>query len=158
MQPLADILLAPPRKRAVVADLAQLIEDQIATIRGLRGMSLKAGLAMLKRAAPDVLPRAVGRFLPEFVETMEPLYRRHRESDSGDFGAFLRTHADEATGAMLSRADQRMHVSSNATARGYWQKFRGLAQDEVRRAVPALGEILDRHLRTGAQDLTAHQP
>ncbi len=158
MTPLADILLAPSRKRAVVADLVDLIDAQIAQTRGLRGMSLKTGYGMMKRAMPDLLPRAVGRFMPEWVETLEPLYRRHLESDSTDFGAFLRSHAAEASRSMLARADQRVAAASNEKAKGYYQRFRGMAEEEVRRAVPAMGELIDKYLRAAAADLTSHQP
>lgn len=157
MNELADILLAPGRKGAVVTDCVELVDRHVAGRRGLRGLSLKAGLAMLKATRPDLLPCSIDGLMPEFVAALEPLFRRYLDSDSGDFAAFLREHADEAARLLIARADRRVAASTNPKVKANYERFRGMAEDEVKRAVPALGEVIAKYLKVAATSLAVHQ-
>ncbi len=75
MPALADIVLTMQGKDALVSDCVQLVENRVARRGGLRGITLKTGLAVIKAARPDIVQRAVRRLLPEFVASLEPLYQ-----------------------------------------------------------------------------------
>lgn len=148
MQTLADILLAPNQKDAVIADCVQLIERHVSGRGGLKGMALKTGLSMLKAARPDILPRAVRRLLPEFAKALEPLHQEFRAGKSGDrdFSVFLQKRKDDTTRALLSVADRLAGQSQNPTTRKTYARFRGGAEDEVTAVVPALSKLLSGYL------------
>ena len=147
MKTLADVLLAAPQRDAVVKETVSLIESHVGSLSGLRGMSLKTGLAMVKTAKPGILGRAVQRLLPEFVQALDPLYREFRESgDDGDFAAWLKKHSGRATAALLQVADTRIEQAS-PMARNAYAKFRGSAESEIAAALPGLARVISARLR-----------
>ncbi len=146
MKTLADILGAPHQRDAVVADLVKLIENHIAGRGGLKGMTLKTGLAMLKAAKPDILPRATSRLLPEFAASLEPLYQEFQKSPDRDFSLFLQKQAARTADALLATADARVAASSNKAVKSNYGRLRSTAETEVLAAVPAISKLLRGYL------------
>lgn len=149
MKTLADILLAPGQRDAVIRDASQLIEEHVGSRGGLRGVSLKTGLAMVKAARPGILDRAVRKLLPEFAQALDPLFQEFQSLPDGDFAAYLQKHSGRATAALLAVADARIREAS-PMARGAYGRLRGSAEDEVRATLPGLARLIDRHLKTDA--------
>lgn len=146
MKGLADILLASQHKKAVIADCVELIESHIASRSGLKGMALKTGLSMLKRAKPAILERATAKLLPEFIAALEPIYQEFQRSKQDDFAAFLQKHAQRATDALIKIADQRAGQSDSNTVKSTYNRMRGDAQREVLAAMPALSRLIGSYL------------
>lgn len=146
MKTLADMLLATGRDDAVIADAVRLIERHVGSRSGLRGMSLKTGLAMVKAAKPDILERAVRKLLPEFAQALDPMFQTFRASPENDFAAYLQKHSGQATSALLAVADRRIGQAS-PMAQSAYARLRGSAEAEVNAAMPALASLLGRHLR-----------
>lgn len=146
MKELADILLASQHKKAVVTDCVQLIETHVAGRNGIKGMALKTGLSMLKRAKPGILERATGYLLPEFIDALEPLYQECQRSRQPDFQAFLQTHAKRATTALLEVADRRVEESDSNTVKSTYARMRGGAEVEVLAVIPGLSRLLGTYI------------
>jgi hypothetical protein len=146
MKTLADILSAPQHQDAFTADAVQLIESHIASRGGIKGITLKTGLAMLKAARPDILPRAVRRLQPEFSQALEPLYREFASAPQRDFTLFLQKNAQRAAAALLAAADARVAASSNSKTRSTYARFRSTAESEVLAAMPAIGKLIRAYL------------
>lgn len=146
MKTLADILLTAPQRDAVVEETVRLIESHVGNLSGLRGMSLKTGLAMVKAAKPGIIGRAVQRLLPEFVAALDPLYLEFRKTGGSDFAAYLWQHSGRATTALLQVADARVEQAS-PVARSAYAKFRPSAEAEVAAALPGLAKLIGARLR-----------
>lgn len=146
MKGLADILLASQQKKAVVADCVQLIESHVASRSGLKGMALKTGLSMLKRAKPGILERATAYLLPEFIAALEPLYQDSQNDRKTSFEAYLQAHAQRATQALLDVADRRVEESDSATVKSTYARMRGGAEAEVLAVIPGLSRLLSTYL------------
>ncbi len=144
MKSLADALLAPQRRDRVVDDTVKLIESHVANRGGLRGMSLKTGLAMVKAAKPGILERAVRKLLPEFAQALDPLYQEFSATPHRDFAAYLQQHSGRATSALLAVADTRIGQASGAAQSAY-ARLRSSAEAEVSAALPALSRLLGQH-------------
>lgn len=127
MTTLADTLLAPPRRDALIADLVALVERHVHERAGLRGVTLRAGMAAVKRRLPDAIPRTVTRLLPDLVGALE--------------------QGKPLTVAMLMGiADARVERSTNAALKAFYKGFRGTAEHEAEGLVPGLADVLARHL------------
>ncbi|WP_370309185.1 DUF6918 family protein [Sinimarinibacterium flocculans] len=148
MTTLADILWAPAQRDAVVRDAIGLIESHVGGRGGLRGMSLKTGLAMIKAAKPGILDRAVRKLLPEFALALDPLYQDFRSETGGDFAAYLQKHNGRATAALLAVADRWIGRAS-PVAQGAYARLRGSAEGEVKAAIPGLARLIGRYLESG---------
>lgn len=145
MKELADILLASQHKKAVIADCVQLIESHVANRGGIKGMALKTGLSMLKKAKPGILERATAYLLPEFIAALEPLYQESRRSKVS-FDAFLQKNASRAAQALLEVADKRAEESNSHTVKTTYARMRGGAEAEVLAVIPGLSRLLESYL------------
>lgn len=146
MKTLTDILWSPFQREAFAADLVKLVEQHLAGVRGLRGAGLKAGLAVLKGAKPDLLDGALRRNAPQFIAALEPLYADFLNAREPDFAVYLQKHAAEAGEALLGVADTRVAKSSNGALQAAYRRLRGGAEREIGAAVPALGRLIRGYL------------
>ncbi|MGH8446346.1 MAG: DUF6918 family protein [Solimonas sp.] len=146
MKSLSEILWSPFQREAFAADLARLVEQQVAGRGGLRGIGLKTGFALLKAAKPDLLTGALRRHAPQFIAALEPLYGNFLNSREPDFSVFLQKHAAEARDALLAVADARAAASGNGALKAAYGKLRGSAESEVEAMVPALGSLIRGYL------------
>ena len=150
---LADILWVAAKKDALAAESVVVIEAQVASRRGLRGIALKTGLGLLKSARPDALTRAMHAMLPEFLIALDPLYQayRHAKAPRGSakqgFADYLEEREDQAVEALLHVADRKIDSSPNQVLRGMYARLRASAGEEVAAALPRIGELLDHHLK-----------
>lgn len=148
METLAERLLAPQRRQAVVEQAVQLIEAHVNSRGGLRGISLKTGLTMLKSAKPGILPRAVQRLLPEFLDALEPFHAQFRGSAERDFRSYLQARREDVAQALLEVADVRVRQAGGGVQKSY-ARLRGIAESEVGAVVPALASLIGTHLGAG---------
>lgn len=147
MKTLADILGAPQHEQAVIADVTQLIETQVARRSGLTGMSLRTALGLARAARPDLLPRAVRRLLPDFARALEPLYQAFRQNrEDRDFSVFLQKHTSEAVAALLTVADQRAAQASSGALQKTYARLRPMAEREVTAAIEPLSKLIRGYL------------
>ena len=147
MNPLSQTLLAnDDRREKLIGDCVRLVEERVASRDPVRRLALSAGVALLNAIKADALPRVVGTLLPEFAEALDPLHARFGRSGEADFSPFLRRHSDDAVAALLGVTDRRVGDHPNAALRSLYGRLRGVAEDEVRGALPGLASILSRHL------------
>lgn len=147
MPRLADVLWTPAKREPLVADCAELIEAHVASRRGLKGLGLKTGFALLKSLKPDALSRALHALLPEFAAALDPLYQQFRGGAArADFSAFLQARADDAVAALLSVTDARVQRSPNAALKSLYVRLRTGADEELHAVLPKLAEVLADYL------------
>ena len=150
MPALADIVLTAQNKDPLVAGCVALVEGRVAGRGGLRGIALKTGLAMLKSARPDVLPRAMQALLPDFVASLEPLYQDYVTAAAGDFGGFLQRHSARTVQALLGVTDARAERAHNAAIKSVYARLRGGAEQEVDAALPQFAQLLSGYVPRSA--------
>lgn len=144
MTTLAELLLAPSRRDALVRETARWVERYVADAGGLRGIALRAGLGAAQAGRPDIVTRAVARLLPEFAQALEPHWQRFKATGEHDFGAYLKRHAADASEAMMQVADARVAASNHrALAVGY-RRLRGTLESELERLLPDIARMIGR--------------
>ena len=146
MTTLADLLLAPERRDALIARTAQWVDTHVGALAGLRGMAMRAGLAAARAVRPDAVERGVTRLLPEFAAALEPFWQDFRASGGRDFGAYLRQHAAPASAAMMARVDARMAGTSHRALAAAYRRLRGTLAAELERTLPDVARMLGRAL------------
>ena len=139
-------LLEPARRDALIADVAATVERHVAGRSGLRGVTLRAGLATVRRKLPDAIPRAVTRLLPELVTALEPLYAEAQARNGADFARYLKQNLATVGETLMGIADARVERSSNAALKAFYARFRSTAEHEAEGLVPALADALAKHL------------
>ena len=139
-------LLDDPRRQKLATDVVTLVERHIAQRSGVRGVALRAAMAAVHRRLPDAIPRTVDRLLPDFIAHLEPLHERSRAADGKAFAQYLKKDKAQSAEAMLAIADDRVERSSNGALKAFYKGFRGTAEREAEEIVPALADLLARHL------------
>jgi hypothetical protein len=139
-------LLEDPRRDAVIADVVAAVERHAEQRKGLRGVTLRAGLAWVRGKLPDAIPRTVTRLLPDLVAALEPLHERSLARDGADFARYLKQNPAVVGETMMGIADARVERSTNVALKAFYARFRGTAEHEAEGLVPALADALAKHL------------
>lgn len=106
MTTLRQTLTAPETKPAVVTELATLIEDEIASMKGLSGVAVKTAFKAAKAGKPDIVRRGSNAYLGTLADTLDPFWSRFTATDGQDFGSYLQANEAEVKEAFLVTAEQ----------------------------------------------------
>ena len=139
-------LLEGPRRDALIEDVVALVERHAEQRKGLRGVTLRAGLAWVHRRLPDAIPRTVTQLLPELIEALQPLHEQSQARTGSDFARYLKKDPAVVGETLMSIADARVERSSNTALKAFYARFRSTAEHEVEGLVPALADALAKHL------------
>lgn len=142
---LKDLLLDPERRPAVVEDLAQFVDAEVASKSGASGMALKGGYGVLKKISSRFVPETIDNMLEEFVTPMEPFYGDFKSSGEASLPDYLTGRSSEVTEALLGVTDARAENSRRESVKKVYSKLRPQAEKHVEAALPGLGEVIQRH-------------
>jgi hypothetical protein len=146
MATLTALLLDDSKREALIRELTGMVEAHVAARSGLRGMTLRAGLAAVRRKLPDAIPRSVTRLLPDLLQALEPLYASSRAKSGRDFAKFMKRDPALVAETLLGVADARVDRSTNPGLKSFYARFRGTAEHEAEALIPGLAEVLGKHL------------
>jgi hypothetical protein len=144
MTTLADLLLAPGRREALVRETARWVERYVEQAGGLRGIALRAGLGAARAGRADIVPRAVARLLPEMIVALEPHWQRFKATGERDFGAYLQRHARDASESLMQVADARAEASGHRALAAGYRRLRGTLESELERLLPDIARMIGR--------------
>lgn len=141
---LNDVLSDDAKRAAIVDDVCRLVDDEVGKQKGIGGVAVKAGYKLVQGVKPGFVRRVVESLLPEFAAALEPIREKalaRGESVSG----YFRAHSTEVAEALLAVTDGRAQSSEHGSVKGAYGKLRGSARKNVERAVPGLGDIVERY-------------
>lgn len=145
---LSDLLATPELRKALVDDGAKLVRGEVERRGGLSGMALKGAFKVVEAVHRDFVAEALDRLLPAFAAKLEPFVdARDRERPGERMERFLSDRPEAVAEALLSITDARVARLHRGPIRTTYDKLRPSAQRYVEDAVPAIGGLLDRHLR-----------
>lgn len=144
MSTLSEKLLGETRPQ-VESDCVKVIEEEVASKKGISGVAVKAAFATIKTFKRDILPDAVSHLLPDFVTTMEPFYAEHLAAGGTDITAFTSTHAERIADALLGITDGRAAGSKHKVLVKAYKSLRPQGKKQVIAAMPRLGAMLAAH-------------
>ncbi|MDX6298326.1 MAG: hypothetical protein QOI51_2183 [Nocardioidaceae bacterium] len=144
---LKQILLAPERRPAVVADLQALVDGEVASKSGMSGLALKGSFAVVKKVKSGFVPHAIDQMLPEFAHKLQPYYARYDPAKDGSLASYLTANSSAISDVLLAVADGRARRSSHDSVKKAYQKLRPQAKKHVELAMPALGAVIEQHAR-----------
>jgi hypothetical protein len=140
-------LLDADRRGAVVADLQDFVDKEVAGKGGLSGGVIKTGYAAVKRVKPGIIRNAIDSMLDEFVAALEPHWDAYQAQPVPGFGAYLAGRPHEVAQSLLAVTDRRAERSSRAAVTSVYGKLRPKGEQNVIEALPRLGDLVERHAR-----------
>lgn len=147
MKDLRNLVNEETRRGAVIVDCVELINAEVKSKKGLSGVAVKAAFAVVKAIKPKILEESVDSLLDDFVDAVQPFYRRHQEEGSADtLESYLSRQASEVAESLLAITDKRAERASNKTLVKAYFKLRPKGKVHVEQATPGIGRVLDKHV------------
>ena len=146
MGKLQDILLDSSKRPQVVADCAQLVDQEVSSKGGLSGLAVKGGYALVKKIKPGIVPEAVDRLLNDFVAQLDPFHEAFVAKGSGDLASYLQSRAGEVAAALLNITDSKVSKAENRTIKSAYEKLRPTGAKHVEAAVPGIARVLSKYV------------
>jgi len=112
MPTLVEALTADAKRSAVVEDCIALIDAEVRDKGGLSGLAIKAGYKTVQSIKPGFVRQVVVDLLPEFAQSLDPLYQEARAAGRGIRGHF-EANAPRAADALLSITDEKANRSKS---------------------------------------------
>ena len=144
---LSELSQTPETKARLIADILKLVDEQVATKKGVSGLALKGAYRVVKGLGSDYLPGVVGRLLPEILSALEPFWAEGEAA--GDPVAYVNQHRDRAADTLLAITDRKA-TGTNNVVRSVYQKLRTSIQPDVAAAMPSLAQILAQYTQPQA--------
>lgn len=146
MSVLQEKLLSDETRPTVVNDCVQVVEDEVASKKGVSGLAIKGAFKALKAIKPGMVRSAVDGLLDEFVINLEPFYQRYLDAGKpGGIQQYLVQNQGEVADALLKITDGKAQTTSNKTLKKLYDKLRPQAKKQVESAMPRIGGMLAKH-------------
>ena len=145
--PLSSKLLSSANRPLLIADAHRVLDDEVSKKGGLRGMALKGAYKSVSAINPSFIDGVIGALLDEWIRAYDEEYAAwEAQGCPGTFGAFLVSRKNDVAERMLEVTDRRAKASPHQGAAALYWKLRGGAKNHVVEALPAVADIVDRHL------------
>ena len=145
---LKEILLQEENRPQVVEDCVRLVDSEVKSKSGLRGMAVKGTYALVKKIKPTIIHEAVYALLDDFVAELEPYFEEFQGEPKGNFRGYLDQQKVKVADSLLNVTDRRIARANNKAIKKAYQKLRPMGEKHVQAAVPGVGEVVDKHHRS----------
>lgn len=143
---LSAVLADPTRRRTVMRDAEQMLDDEVASRGGLSGMGIKAAFAMVKAVKPGIIGEVLESLLPDFAKGLDPILAQKPEQTPAGVGAYLESRTDDVVKALLAVTDERARRTTHKTLLSAYNKLRPIAEKQVAQSVPRLSKLVEKHV------------
>lgn len=142
---LSQQLMAKPTRPAVIKDLVQVVQEEVASKKGVSGAALKAGYGAASRLVPNLTERGLNKLFPDLSIALDPFWASFASSPDADFGKHLADRGPEVSAALLAVTDAKVAGSGREPLKKAYKALRGKADSHVQAALPRVGAALQRH-------------
>lgn len=140
---LSEVFQDEERKRAIIKDAAQLVDEEVAAKGGISGFAVKAGYGAVKGIKPGFINEVLEKLLPQFAEKMEPIWEEGKKA--GRASAYFQENRTRVAEALLAVTDSKIDGAKSSVVKKTYSTLRGSAKKNVEEAVPRLGKLLEKH-------------
>lgn len=143
---IVDKMTKAPYRETVIKDCVGLIDNEVKDKGGLSGIAIKAAYGVVKAVKPGFVAEVVDGLLDEWTRKLEPFYQAWQGAGStGTFGDYVSDgRSDAVANALLEVTDKKAANSKNGTVRKMYEKMRGSAKENVVKALPRLGTVVEK--------------
>ena len=145
MPTLKEQLGSGEKRRLVIDDACQVLDQEVASKGGLSGAAIKAAYGLVKGIKAGFVREVVDTLLDDFLDALDPLYAESVKQGVGA-GAHLRANAERAAEGLLAVTDSRAERAHRAVIKKTYGRLRPTAKKHVESAMPRVAEMLDRQL------------
>ena len=142
---LSQQLLAENTRPAVIKGLVEVVQQEVASKKGVSGATLRAGYGAASKVVPNLTERGLNRLFPDLSVALDPFWSGFETSGDSDFGRYLADRGAEVSAALLGVTDAKVAASGREPVKKVYGALRGKADAHVQAALPRLGRALEGH-------------
>ncbi len=139
-------------RAAFIGDCLLVIENQVASQKGLSGLAIKNAYKMLDKLTPGATLQATELLVDDFVKQIEPYMQEFIKShlDYQLLPEFLESKANLIAESFLQVTDRKAHTFDSSTLLTFYKALRPYAKKHVLKAIPDIAFVLQKYLVTPA--------
>ena len=146
MKDLKHLTVDSTKRRAIVLDCVDLIDQEVRSKSGFTGIAVKTAYKIVKALKPDMIGESVDSLLDDFVVELQKYYSTYQqEGSTGTLEAYLGSRREAVAESLLSVTDRRAGRARSKTMVKAYKKLRPKGKEHVAIATPRLGALLDKH-------------
>jgi hypothetical protein len=132
----------------VVTDCVELIDAQVKQ----KGFVIKSAYATIKAIKKKFVPETVDALLDDWLGKLQPHFDKWMATKpTALFSEYVIARSDDVAEDLLSVTDARAEKTSHTTAKKMYMRMRDGAKKNVIEAMPALSQMIERHLASQQQ-------
>ena len=113
-QTLKEILIDDESNRKrLLNDCVRLIDDEVASKKGLSGLAIKGGFKVVRAVKPGFIEEVMEFLLPEFVNHLEPVYEDYQAQNDEPIEDYLIQRDQNVANQLLGMTDQHAQKAQN---------------------------------------------
>ena len=147
MGALKEKLLEPGIRPKLISDCVQLVDNEVASKKGIGGMVIKTGYKAFNKLKPNIVKEAVDYLLNDFVGVMDGRYDEYSESKEASFEGWAVPRDIQIANDLLGITDAIIAKSKKVALAKIYHGLRKIAERNVAQAVPAIGRLIDKYMR-----------
>jgi hypothetical protein len=132
------------KRRQVIDDACQVLDQEVDDKGGLGGMAVKAAYSVVKGVQPGFIRQAVDHLLDDFLDALDPIHREALEQGKRP-SDHVRAQSSRVAEALLNVTDKKAERADSGIVRKTYDKLRPSAKKHVEAATARLGQLLDKH-------------
>lgn len=147
MANLSDVLSDAAKKTQIVDECVALLDAEVGDRGGISGFAIKAGYGAVKGIRPGFVRQVVSDLLPEFASGLNPMIDE-AQTKGTPVGKYLEQNTGRVADALLAITDAKAQRAKNGAVKGAYDKLRGMAKKNVEAAVPRLGKLVEKYVKS----------
>ena len=132
------------RMQALVNDGVAELEDELASLGGLKGKAVSTGYKAVTKVSPAFVPENIRRLVPLCAPALDDHVAQANAAGVSLDDHFTR-EADSVAEDLLGATDRRAETANNPVAVGVYRKLRPSAKGYVVSGMPRLVKLVERH-------------
>jgi len=143
MSSLVEKLARDPVRPQMITDCVELIDAQVKQ----KGFVIKSAYATIKAIKKKFISEVVDSMLDEWLEKIQPHFDKWSVAKTSTFTDYVVARGDDVAEDLLAVTDARAEKTSHTTAKKMYGRMREGAKKNVIEAIPALAQMIERHLK-----------
>lgn len=144
MASLTDVISQPDRRKQVVSDAGQLLDQEVDDKSGLSGMAIKGAYAIVKGMKPGIIPEVIDGLLPDFCKAVDGVIGGRPAGT--DIESYINSKTNDVVQGLLATTDARAQKTTHQTMLKAYQRLRPMAEKQVAAAVPRVAKMVAKHV------------
>ena len=134
----------PSTRATLIEQISKLIDNEIATKKGLSGLLAKSSYKALRTIKPTIIYDVLDMLLDDFAQVLTPLCAECTTQSA--WKSHFKTQAHTLSKALLHVVDTRAEHAHHESLKTLYKSVRGQGLVHVEAAMPKLGAVLAEHV------------